>query len=484
MRAPAITFVGLGPGDARLLTQRAADRLAQADVVLGEDATLEQVLALAREGANQGKRVVRTVPFDAFDSPRVVDEVRAVRRAGLDLEVVPGIGAQTAAATFAGALGPARYVAREQVGAAVASSKPEARVTLIANAGSPSQRVVTAPAGEAQARAAEMDADGVIVVLGPPDADLRWFEQRPLFGKRVLVTRAREQAGSTAALLREYGAEPVIVPTIEIRPPQDPSALAQAIGDLRAGAYAWAAFTSANGVDRTWDALAAMGADARAFGGVKLAAIGPATAAALERRGLRADVVAKEFRGEGLAEAMLAAMGSGGAEARSARQDGPAVLLARAAKARDVLPETLRAAGCRVDVVAAYETHPPPPATVQALAEALASGAIDAVTFTSSSTVDNFCDLLDPPRRPREAGEGGDAGDATDPTDPTDATDATDANRGAAAPTAAERLRRVRVASIGPITTDSARARGIRVDVTAREYTVFWLVQALAESYG
>ncbi len=458
MRAPAVTFVGLGPGDSRLLTQRAADRLAQADAVLGDEASLDRVIALAGEG----KRVVRTVPFDAFESPRIVEEMRAVRRAGLKFEVVPGISAQTAAATFAGALGRAAYLARGEIAGAVAGAEPAAPVTLIAHAGSPSQRVVATSAAEAPVRAAEMDADRVIVVLGSPDADLPWFEQRPLFGKRVLVTRAREQAGSTAALLREYGAEPVVIPTIEIRPPQDPSALAHALGQLRAGTYTWAAFTSANGVERTWDALATLGADARAFGGVKLAAIGPATAATLERRGLRADVVAKEFRGEGLADEMLAAI-RGGGTAGAPGGSAPRVLLARAAKARDVLPEMLCAAGCQVDVVAAYETHPPPPPTVQSLVDALTSGRIDAVTFTSSSTVDNFCDLL-----------------ASAPGPATAAAVAAGARGAEALPPWGS----VRVASIGPVTSETARARGVRVDVTAREYTVFGLVQALAESYG
>jgi uroporphyrinogen III methyltransferase/synthase len=482
-----VCYVGLGPGDPRVLAQRAADRLAQADAVLGDAADesaseggesegagagatiVDRAVALAREG----KRVARTVPFDAFESPRIIEEMRAVRRAGVDLEVVPGIGARTAAATFAGALGTATYVPQGEVASVLASVEANALVTLVAHAGSPSQRVVTTTAAGAPARAGEMvaGAGGVIVVRGAPDPDLAWFEQRPLFGKRVLVTRARDQAGSTAALLREYGAEPVVVPTIEIRPPQDPSALVHALGELRAGAYTWAAFTSANGVDRTWDVLRALGADARAFGGVKLAAIGPSTAAALERRGLHPDVVAKEFRGEGLAGEMLAALAtSAPPDALTSGSTKPRILLARAAKARDVLPETLRAAGCQVDVVAAYETHPPPIATVRALAEALASGRIDAVTFTSSSTVDNFCDLL---------GEPSDQGSDQRSDQGTD--QGTD--QGIGEPVH-ERLRHVRVASIGPVTSETARARGIEVDVTAREYTVFGLVQALAESYG
>jgi len=138
--------------------------------------------------------------------------------------------------------------------------------------------------------------------------------------------------------------------------------------------------------------------------------------------------VAREFVGEGLAKAMLAKMKTRGR-----------VLLARAAKARDVLPESLRKAGWKVDVVAAYESHPPKKASVARLARDLAAGTIDAVTFTSSSTVENLCAVL---------------------------------------------LARTRVASIGPITTQTARKRGIRVDVMASEYTVPGLIRALAASYG
>jgi uroporphyrinogen III methyltransferase / synthase len=147
--------------------------------------------------------------------------------------------------------------------------------------------------------------------------------------------------------------------------------------------------------------------------------------------------VAKEFRGESLAEEMLAAVGSA--------PSAPRVLLARAAKARDVIPEALRAAGCSVDVVAAYETHAPPGETVETLAREIEQGGLDAATFTSSSTVENFCDLLGP----RSIGL----------------------------------LSRLRVAVIGPVTSETARARGVRVDVTANEYTVPGLVRALAQSY-
>jgi len=432
-----VCFVGLGPGDPGLLTARALDRLAQAEWIVREgegEGTVEQAVARALEG----KRVVRAVAFDPFESPRVREELRVVLDAGVAIEIVPGVGASAAAGAFAGVRGHLVRAAPDGVRAVLAGEPADAVVTLIADVGAPSQRLVVTTAAEAPGAAHDLGSAPVLVVLGAPDRALRWFERRPLFGKRVLVTRAREQAGSTAALLREHGADPVVVPTIAIRAPENQGPLVQAIAALRAGAYGWVAFTSVNGVERTWEGLSAQGGDARAFGVAKLAAVGPATAAALERHGLRADVMAKEFRGEGLAEAMLAAIASG--------PPSPRVLLARAARARDVLPEALRAAGCRVDVVAVYETHPPSGETVDALARALHGGSLDAATFTSSSTVDNFCDLL-----------------------------------GERAP---ELLRRVRVASIGPVTTDAARARGVRIDVTAHEYTVSGLVQALAESYG
>jgi uroporphyrinogen III methyltransferase/synthase len=190
-------------------------------------------------------------------------------------------------------------------------------------------------------------------------------------------------------------------------------------------------------VERTWQAIEAAAGDGRVLGGARVAAVGPATARALAGHGLRADVTAEESRGEGLAEAMLAAMKKG----KAGR-----VLLPRAARAREVLPDALRAAGCTVDVVTAYETRPVTGAAVEALALDLAAGRLDAVTFTSGSTVDHLCDALGPRAVPLLAG--------------------------------------VRVACIGPVTSDAARSRGLRVDVEARETTVPGLIRALADSYA
>jgi uroporphyrinogen III methyltransferase/synthase len=255
----------------------------------------------------------------------------------------------------------------------------------------------------------------------------------------VLLARAREQAPESVALLEAAGAEAVIVPAIEIHPPSDPGPLRQALADLRAGRYGWVAFTSANGVERAWQELVEAGGDASAFAGARVAVVGPATARALEAHGVRVDVVAKEFRGERLADAMLAAIGEAGG-------GPPRVLLAVAAGARAALPGALSAAGCTVDVVVAYETRKPPAEVGQALARDLEQGRIDAVLFTSSSTVDNMCDLL-----------------------------------GARA---VALLSRTRVAVIGPVTRDSAVQRGLRVDVMPPAYSLPALVAALADSYG
>jgi uroporphyrinogen III methyltransferase/synthase len=258
-------------------------------------------------------------------------------------------------------------------------------------------------------------------------------------GKVVLVTRARE-AGAPAdagivGLLRAAGAEPLVVPTIVFAPPSDPGELARAMDRLVAGAYRWVAFTSAHAVACTWDAA---GGDAQRFQRVRLAVVGPATARALEQRGLRPDLVAQEYRAEGLAVALLERL----------RADGgtPAVLFPRAARGSRVLPDRLREAGYAVDVVTAYETRPPERDALIELVRALEGGRVDAVVLTSGSTVDNLYDCL--------------------------------------GPRAGEWLGRCRLASIGPVTTEAARTRGLRVDVVAPRATVESLVGALAESYG
>jgi uroporphyrinogen-III synthase len=251
----------------------------------------------------------------------------------------------------------------------------------------------------------------------------------PLDGKRVLVTRAEGQAGEAAELLRAKGAHPVIVPTIVFGPPDDPSIAAQAVRHL--GDYDWVAFTSANGVERVLPVLSAAGLrPAAAFAGNKVAAVGPATALALTKHGIAVHLVAQDSQGEGLATELL-----------GLPHPPRRLLLFRAQVAREAFPEAMRQAGCKVDVAPVYATGPAP-----ALAETLEAlfgdaGALDAVLFSSGSTVTSVCEAL--------------------------------------GPEAATALARVAVAVIGPATREVAEKRGVRIDVEADPHTVPALVEAL-----
>lgn len=252
-----------------------------------------------------------------------------------------------------------------------------------------------------------------------------------LFGKRILVPRSEEQAADTARDLRARGAEPVLAPVLAFGPPPDPAALERAVTSM--GTYDVIAFTSVNGVHSVFEVIDRIGADKSRLGGVRFAAIGPATAEALFDHGVHADVVAVESRGEGLARAILAV-----APKR--------VLIAQALVARDALPSALRAAGVDVDVVAAYETRPAGPSVIEMVRTDLLADRIDAVLFTSSSTVAHLLDAL---------GEN-----------------------------AADLLSGTVVACIGPVTAETARERGLRADVIAQEYTLVGLLDALERHFA
>ncbi|MGH9804271.1 MAG: uroporphyrinogen-III synthase [Candidatus Acidiferrales bacterium] len=253
----------------------------------------------------------------------------------------------------------------------------------------------------------------------------------PLAGRRVVITRRREQARELRRALEERGASVVELPTIALAPPKSWRPLDEALARL--DRYDWLIFTSVNGVERFLARMKKRGLVARALGETRIAAIGPATARALRRRGLRVAVVPDEFRAEGL----LATL-------RGERWRGKRVLLARAAAAREILPRELRRRGARVDVAAVYRTVVP--VTSRRRARSLfRKRKPDAITFTSSSTVRNFCALLGR-RRARRA------------------------------------LRGVAIATIGPVTTRTARALGLRVAVEAKTFTVVGLVKAL-ENY-
>jgi uroporphyrinogen III methyltransferase/synthase len=262
-----------------------------------------------------------------------------------------------------------------------------------------------------------------------------WFERRPLFGKRIVVTRARAQASELVKMLTDLGAACLECPTIRIEAPDDFSALDAALGNL--AAYDWLVFTSVNGVDFFFSQLFEKGLDVRALHHVKTAVIGPATRDRLEAFGIRADIMPDSYRAESVADAF-----------RGRDMNGKKVLLPRAAEARFVLPRELTAMGARVDEVAVYYTRQDTSAAEELLA-ALKEKQVDMITFTSSSTVKNFRALL--------------------PADPVKAD---------------RLLEGVTVASIGPITSETAGQEGFTVAVTAEEFTLEGLTQAIIEYFS
>ncbi|MDP1819834.1 MAG: uroporphyrinogen-III C-methyltransferase [Acidimicrobiales bacterium] len=418
--------------------------------------------ALLVERGRTGATVVRLKGGDPFVFARGGEEAAALAAAGVPFEVVPGITSAIAAPAYAGIPvtlrhsstsftvvtghedpsvgdeGSVDWQAVARVGGTIVILMGVARIRRIADAlmaggrspdtpvaavrwgTRPEQRTVRATLGTIAAQ--DLASPSVIVVGGVAAVDLGWFEQRALFGRRVVVTRTRGQASQLAAALHGLGADPVEVPVIEVADPIDGgAALRRAAGALPT--YDWVVVTSPNGAARLLEAVDAAGHDARAFAGARVAAIGPGTAATLRAGGIRADVVPDRFVAEALLDALPRPPASGGR-----------VLLARAEVARDVLPDGLRARGWQVDVVDAYRSVP---ATVSPEQRAAVASA-DIVTFTSSSTVERFLDAF-----------------------------------------GAESVPPV-VACIGPITAGTARQRGLVVDVEAPVHTIDGLVAALA----
>jgi uroporphyrinogen III methyltransferase/synthase len=504
-----VFLIGAGPGDPDLITVRGVRALGLADVVLYDALAHPALLQHARAGAEvrsvgkrygeesfsqeainaelvalagAGKVVARLKGGDPLLFARGAEEVETLARAGIAFEIIPGIPSPTGAAAYAGislthrdlsssvafitgtespgkertAHDWSKLATATQTLCVIMGMKRLGEITsaLMAHGRDPStpavavqwgtwphQRVVEGTVADIAARAAsEGVANPAVVVIGEVGRlreRMRWFDRLPLFGRRILVTRPEHQAEETARAIRERGAEAVVVPAIEIGPPPDPSALQRSLDRL--AAYDVVAFTSANGVHRVMDALHAEKRDARAFGGARVAAIGPGTEAALRDRGIVADLVAKEFRGEGLAASIL---GSFSAE----RQTKGKVLLLRALVARDALPAALNAAGFEVDVVAAYETKPAPRAAIESPRADLLAGRIDVATFTSSSTVRELVTAL--------------------------------------GPDAPALLANVVVATIGPVTADTAREHGLTVAVSADAYTVPGLLDALERHFA
>jgi uroporphyrinogen III methyltransferase/synthase len=259
---------------------------------------------------------------------------------------------------------------------------------------------------------------------------LRWYDNQPLFGKRVLVTRSRKQASVLSQLLARHGVLPVELPTIEIQFIPDNRELDDAISHLPD--YSWLIFTSVNGVDIFFGRLHDLAYDSRALVGVRLCAIGPATAAALERFGLIADRIPQEYIGEAIAESL-----------QEENIAGKRILLPRSEAATPELVTRLGQLGAKVDEIAIYRTVLPQ-ADPGSGKQMLLAGEIDITTFTSSSTVKHLVSLLG---------------------------------------SEWEAVNRTRVACIGPVTAATAAQLGVRVDVVAKEHTIPGLVQAIIGYY-
>ena len=259
---------------------------------------------------------------------------------------------------------------------------------------------------------------------------LQWFDNKPLFGKTVVVTRARAQASLLTKKLEEEGARVLEVPAIKIVPPADYVPLDKAISEI--SSYKWLVFTSANGVEYFFNRMNAAGKDSRALYNVKVAAIGSATADALTAYGIKADLIPSAYKAEELADALQGQLGS-----------GDKILIARAKVAREVLPNRLRELGAQVDVVTAYETVADCD-NKDELLEALSSGEADVVTFTSSSTVTNLLEVL---------------GDKKD------------------------LLAKAAIAVIGPVTAETCKANGLTPAINAEIYTIDGLMAAIKAYY-
>ena len=299
----------------------------------------------------------------------------------------------------------------------------------------PEQRVLVTTVGQAAAAVAQAGLKPpAIFIVGEVvnlRAKLAWFDQRLLFGKTVLVTRAREQASALTSELEALGAQCIEAPAIKLVPPESYGELDEAIQKLNT--YNWLIFTSVNGVEYFFNRLHETKRDSRALGHARIAAIGAQTAAKLKEYGILADIVPLEFRAEGIVEALTGRI-----------EPEMSVLIPRALVARDILPEKLREMGAKVDVVPVYRTLVGD-TDGNMLAGKLKSGEIDLVTFTSSSTVTNLLDLL------------GSQG--------------------------AELLKKAKVACIGPITAATCLEHGITPETIAEEYTIKGMVQAIVEMY-
>ena len=503
-RRGRVYLVGAGPGAFDLITLRGAECVKQADCVIydylvnpdllqlappgaelvfagkkgGEEKSIDQsaLNALLIERARKGKRVVRLKGGDPFIFGRGGEEAEALARAGIGFEVVPGITSAIAAPAFAGiplthrklgsyvafvtgheargrsARVPWKELARSArsggtIVLLMATARMRASLASLVRAGcrsttpaaavewgtTASQKTVVGTIGTLANRCAAENLGAPAIIAVGASVNLRehlqWFEKLPLFGRRIVVTRSREQGAVLARELRALGADAIEFPTIETIHPASFALLDEAIDGI--DRFDWLIFTSATGVDAFIARLKVLRRDIRSIGRASICAIGPATAVRLEQYALQVAAVPREYR----AESIIPAIGS-------ERIRGARFLIPRAQVAREVLPEMLRERGATEVVVApAYRTVKPKGVAVERIRELIKLKQIDLVTFTSSSTVTNFCDLVG-------------------------------------------KAKGLKAGVIGPITAETARERGFEVAVCPDKFTVPALIDAISAHFA
>jgi len=430
------------------------------------------------EAARAGKTVVRLKGGDPYLFGRGSEEAELLASEGIPFEVVPGVPSPLAATAYAGLSLTHRTLASSVAYVTATESVEKDRtdhdwsklatatqtlvifmgmrkldslsrlliehgrpadtpVAVVQWASLPKQRTIVGTLADIHQRASNaglgLPALTIVGEVVRLRSNLRWFDTKPLFGKRIVVTRAIHQAGSLASRLRDEGAQAILAPTIRIAPPVDLAPLRSAVKGL--DRYDWILFTSANTVEAVFSSIDEAGLDLRALAGAKVCAIGSKTLEALRAHGLKADLVAADARAEGVIRAIRPLLG-----------ERTRILLPRAEVAREVLPESLRNAGAQVDVPTAYRNLPPEPKDVERIRNLVDRRESDAVLFTSSSTVQHLFELLGP--------------DASD------------------------RLGALDLFSIGPVTTSTAEGLGLHIAATSAEQTIESLVATVRAYYA
>jgi uroporphyrinogen III methyltransferase/synthase len=500
-----VYLVGAGPGDPELITLKGRRCIENADVLIYDYLAAPTLLAHARpdcesiyvgkkggdhtlsqEGINdlivakarQNKIVTRLKGGDPFIFGRGGEEAEVLVAAGIPFEVVPGVSSAIAAPSYAGiplthrnftstvafvtghedplkdsssidwealakGIGTVVFLMGvKNLARIVQKLRQNGRagntpIALVRWGTTTRQQTVTGTLDTIveKVQAVKLKAPAIIVVgeVAALRESLMWFEKRPLLGKRIVVTRARAQASDLVQKLTDQGATCIEVPTIEVVPPDSHDELDKAIASLEN--YDWLIFTSVNGVSTFFERLFAKGRDSRALGRLQTATIGPATAQRLTAFGINTDIMPKTYQAESVVDAFA-----------HIDMQGKHVLLPRALEARPILPQELKRLGAKVDEIAVYQTRAVAD-HAREFSDLLLQGHIDMVTFTSSSTVRNFISLL-PDGEPNEL------------------------------------LKDVRIASIGPITTETAKSWGLNVDLTANTFTIDGLCEAIVSYYN